>query len=53
MKEYYVYILASEAWTLYIWVTNDLKRRIFEHKNELLEWFSKKYWCKKLVYFEV
>lgn len=52
MKSYFIYILSSESWTLYIWVTNYLERRIYEHKNELMEWFTKKYWCKKLVYFE-
>lgn len=52
MKNYFIYILASDTWTLYIWVTNDLERRLYEHKNELIEWFTKKYWCKKLIYFE-
>lgn len=33
-------------------MTNDLERRVFEHKNELIEGFSKKYGLKKLVYFE-
>lgn len=49
---YYVYILASKSGTLYTGVTNDLERRIFEHKQELLEGFTKKYGCKKVVYFE-
>ncbi len=50
---YFVYILASEKnGTLYIGVTNNLKRRIFEHKNNLLEGFTKKYQVHKLVYFE-
>ncbi len=52
MKTYFIYILASDTGTLYIWVTNDLERRLYEHKNELIEWFTKKYWCKKLIYFE-
>jgi putative endonuclease len=52
MKNYYVYILASNSGTLYIWVTNNLERRISEHKNWLIEWFTKKYNCNKLVYFE-
>lgn len=51
-KSYFVYILASDSGTLYIWVTNDLERRIYEHKNGLVEWFTKTYNCKKLVYFE-
>ncbi len=52
MNTYFVYILASDTWTLYVWVTNNLERRFFEHKNSLIEWFTKKYWCKKLIYFE-
>lgn len=51
-KSYFVYILASDSGTLYIWVTNDLQRRVYEHKNELVEGFTKTYNCKKLVYFE-
>ena len=49
---YFVYILASQSWTLYVWVTNNLERRIQEHKSWLIEWFTKKYSCNKLVYFE-
>lgn len=53
MNNYYVYILASwRNWTFYIWVTNDLKRRISEHKEWLVKWFSKKYEVKQLVYYE-
>lgn len=49
---FWVYIVASNSGTLYIWMTNNLVRRIQEHKNGLIEWFTKKYECKKLVYFE-
>jgi putative endonuclease len=49
---YFVYILASDSGTLYIGITSDLERRIQEHKQWLLEWFSKKYGCYKLIYIE-
>ncbi|MBI3583592.1 MAG: GIY-YIG nuclease family protein [Nitrospinae bacterium] len=56
MKEqryYYVYILTNKSnKVLYIGVTNDLARRMFEHKNKLVEGFSYKYNIKKLVYYE-
>ncbi len=52
-KTYYVYITTNITNTvLYIGVTNDLKRRIYEHKNGLVEGFSKKYKTNKLVYYE-
>ena len=50
---YYVYILSN--WNnklLYIGVTNDLKRRITEHKNKLVEGYTKKYNISKLLYYE-
>ena len=50
---YYVYILASKiGGTLYIGVTNDLIRRVAEHKLQLVESFTKQYDVVKLVYFE-
>ena len=50
---YYVYILASKKHgTLYIGVTNNLIKRVFEHKNDLVEGFTKKYGVHQLVYFE-
>ena len=54
MKQYYVYILASRKnGVLYIGITNDLRRRVFEHKNNLIAGFTKKYNVNKLVYFEL
>ena len=53
-KQFYVYILASKRnGTLYTGVTSNLIKRIWQHKNELLEGFSKKYKVKNLVYYEV
>ncbi|MEI8123861.1 MAG: GIY-YIG nuclease family protein [bacterium] len=53
MKNYFVYILASKKnGTLYIGVTNDLIRRVDEHKNNLADGFTKKYNVKILVYYE-
>ncbi len=49
---YYVYILTNKSFTLYIGVTNNLIRRIWEHKNKLVDGFTKKYQINKLIYFE-
>lgn len=49
---YYVYIMASESGTLYVGFTVDLIKRVWEHKNDLVEGFTKKYQCHKLVYYE-
>lgn len=52
-KAYYVYILASKKnGTLYTGVTNDLLRRVGEHKNDIKEGFTKKYQVHRLVYVE-
>ncbi|MDD5218745.1 MAG: GIY-YIG nuclease family protein [Candidatus Omnitrophica bacterium] len=52
MKQYYVYILSSYSRTLYIGLTSDLVRRVWEHKEKLVEGFSKRYHVNRLVYFE-
>lgn len=50
---YYVYILASKRnGTLYVWVTNNLERRLYEHKNKIIKWFTSKYNVNTLVYYE-
>ncbi len=50
---YYVYILASQPYgTLYVGVTNDLVRRVHEHREEVADGFTKKYGVKRLVYYE-
>ena len=54
MGQYYVYILASKRnGTLYIGVTNNLVRRVWEHKNDVVEGFTKKYGVHQLVWYEV
>jgi putative endonuclease len=54
MKNYYVYILASSRnGTFYVGVTNNLERRVLEHKNEANQGFTKKYGVKLLVYYEL
>lgn len=53
-KQYYVYIMTNKNNTvLYTGVTNDLKRRVYEHKEKLVEGFTKRYNINKLVYYEV
>jgi putative endonuclease len=53
MKEGFVYILASKRYgTLYIGVTSDLTKRVWQHKNGVIKGFTSKYKVDKLVYFE-
>ncbi len=52
MKHYYVYIMSSRSKTLYTGVTNDLIRRVFEHKQGLGSQFTRKYRITRLVHFE-
>ncbi|OGH95099.1 MAG: excinuclease ABC subunit C [Candidatus Magasanikbacteria bacterium RIFOXYD2_FULL_41_14] len=49
---YYVYIMSSVSYVLYIGVTSDLVKRVEQHKDGVFEGFSKKYQIKKLVYYE-
>jgi len=53
MNQYFVYILTNKSnKVLYIGVTNNLERRMYEHKNKMIDGFTKKYNLTKLVYFE-
>jgi putative endonuclease len=54
LKKGYVYIVTNSTnKVLYIGVTSNLAKRVYEHKNSLVDGFTKKYNCKKLVYYEV
>ena len=52
MKQYFVYILTNQRKTFYIGVTNDLIKRVWQHKNKLADSFTKKYNIDRLIYFE-
>ena len=53
-KQYYTYITTNKNNSvIYTGVTNDLKRRMYEHKNKLVEGFTEKYNITKLVYYEI
>jgi putative endonuclease len=51
-QRYYVYIMASWSRVLYTGATNDLARRVYQHKNQLISGFTSKYRLSRLVYFE-
>ncbi len=54
MQQYYTYILTnSKNKVLYIGVTNNIQRRIYEHKNKTADGFTKKYNVNKLVFYEI
>ena len=54
MKNFYVYILCSKRnGTLYIGITSDLIKRLYEHKNDLVNGFTKKYNVHRLVWYEI
>ena len=52
MKILYVYIMASKSGTLYVGVTSNIKKRVWQHKNHLVPGFTDKYKIDKLLYFE-
>ena len=52
MKTYWVYIMTNRVGTLYVGVTNDLQRRIYEHSNQLVPGFTRRYAIDRLVYAE-
>lgn len=53
IKQFYVYILTNDyKTTLYVGVTNDILRRIAEHKSQLIDGFTKKYNIHNLIYYE-
>jgi len=53
-KQYYIYIMSNKHHTaLYTGVTNELKRRVYEHKQKMADGFTRKYNITKLVYYEV
>jgi len=52
MAEYFVYILSNKSPMLYVGVTNNLERRVFEHKMKLIPGFTERYGLTKLVYYE-
>ena len=51
-REYFIYIMSSQRKALYIGMTNNLESRVGDHKEGLMPGHSKKYKCKKLVYYE-
>jgi len=52
VSQYYVYVMANRARTLYTGFTSDLKRRVFEHKQRLMPGFTERYNVTRLVYYE-
>ena len=52
VAEYYVYIMTNKSKTLYIGVTSDLVRRVYEHKQKLVEGFTKRYNITNLAFYE-
>jgi len=51
-KTFYIYIMASKSGTLYVGMTNNIKRRVFEHRNHLVPGFTDKYSIDRLLHVE-
>ncbi len=51
-KIYYIYILTNDSGTLYIGITSNITKRLWEHKNKIVKGFTEKYNIDKLIYFE-
>jgi len=51
-NRYYVCIMTNNSGTLYVGMTNNIKKRVYEHKNKLIDGFTKKYNISRLLYFE-
>ena len=52
MRQFYVYILSSKSLTIYIGVTNNLERRVYEHREKFFQSFTSRYHIDRFVYFE-
>lgn len=53
MKQFFVYIMTNRSRTLYVGVTNNLERRVFEHRNHIVKGFTSRYRIDMLVYYEM
>jgi putative endonuclease len=53
MNQYYVYIMTNRSKTLYTGITNNLQRRVYEHKQKLIPCFTSKYNINQLVFYEI
>jgi putative endonuclease len=52
-KQYYIYILSNASRGIYVGVTNNLERRVYEHKHKLIPGFTSEYNITRLVHFEI
>ena len=52
LQTYYVYIMSSKSFTLYVGITSNLIRRVYEHKHKLIEGFTSRYNVNRLVWYE-